>query len=232
MRYLVAVLAALLGIGSIIVFTVFIYTGPFHLVVLPLNAIEPLLFDAFLAVLFCLQHSLMVRPWFKQKALTTMPAAYFGALFSIVSGVVLLLLMALWQESTVVIASITGGWRWVLRGLFFLVLLLQAWALWSLKSADLFGIEALVKPARARSDVILATGAYQWVRHPIYSTTLLLLWLYPDITADRLLLNLLLSVWIIIGAHYEERDLVRAHGYQYREYQRAVPMLVPRIKRF
>ena len=70
-------------------------------------------------------------------------------------------------------------------------------------------------------------GPYRWVRHPLYSLFLVLLWVCPDITADRLLLNTLFTAWIVLGTVLEERDLARDLGDPYRAYQRQVPMLVP-----
>lgn len=58
-------------------------------------------------------------------------------------------------------------------------------------------------------------------------TRLLPFWSYPALQADRLLINLLWTVWIIIGAFLEERDLFAEFGETYREYQRQVPMLIP-----
>ncbi len=229
--YTVAILAVLIGVGTIGAFTVFIYIGSFHFIVLPLENSEILALDAGLAALFFIQHSVMVRPWFKEQLLKVVPAAYYGAVFSISSGMALLALVILWQGSASTIVSIDGVWRLVLRGAFFLVLFLQTWALWTLKAVDLFGNQALV----ARRDValnteggtILMVGAYGWVRHPIYSTSILLLWCYPDLTVDRLLLNSMFTIWIVVGAVLEERDLVGIYGDQYRNYQRMVPMLVP-----
>jgi protein-S-isoprenylcysteine O-methyltransferase Ste14 len=54
-----------------------------------------------------------------------------------------------------------------------------------------------------------------------------MIWSYPDLTADRLLFSVLFTVWIIVGTVLEERDLVADYGEVYRNYQRAVPMLVP-----
>jgi len=65
------------------------------------------------------------------------------------------------------------------------------------------------------------------VRHPAYLTTLIFIWSQPDLTASRLLLNLLFTAWIIIGTIVEERDLVALYGEDYRTYQRSVPMLIP-----
>jgi len=70
-------------------------------------------------------------------------------------------------------------------------------------------------------------GPYRWVRHPLYLFTLMMIWSYPGLTADRLLFNILWSGWVIIGSVLEERDLAAEFGQPYRDYQRTVPMLVP-----
>jgi len=49
----------------------------------------------------------------------------------------------------------------------------------------------------------------------------------PDLSLDRLLFNVLWSVWIVLGAYFEERDLVADFGEEYRQYQKSVPMLMP-----
>jgi protein-S-isoprenylcysteine O-methyltransferase Ste14 len=47
---------------------------------------------------------------------------------------------------------------------------------------------------------------------------------------DRLLFNLLWTIWIVIGSYFEEKDLIAEFGDAYREYQKRVPMLVPFLK--
>jgi protein-S-isoprenylcysteine O-methyltransferase Ste14 len=65
------------------------------------------------------------------------------------------------------------------------------------------------------------------VRHPLYFCVLVLFWANPDVTADRLLFNLLWTGWIYVGTLFEERDLVLEFGDVYRRYQKMVPMLIP-----
>ncbi len=55
----------------------------------------------------------------------------------------------------------------------------------------------------------------------------MLLWSGTDVSADRLLLNLLWSAWIYLGAHLEERDLRSEFGAAYESYRQQVPMLIP-----
>jgi protein-S-isoprenylcysteine O-methyltransferase Ste14 len=65
------------------------------------------------------------------------------------------------------------------------------------------------------------------VRHPQYFFSLVLVWCHPDWTIDRLLFNVLLTVWVVLGTILEERDLVREFGEDYVRYRRHVPILVP-----
>lgn len=65
------------------------------------------------------------------------------------------------------------------------------------------------------------------MRHPLYLFTLVMIWSCPDLTADRLLFDVLWTAWIFGATRLEERDLVRDFGDLYREYQARVPMLVP-----
>nr|VFJ88962.1 MAG: Protein-S-isoprenylcysteine O-methyltransferase Ste14 [Candidatus Kentron sp. H]VFJ89760.1 MAG: Protein-S-isoprenylcysteine O-methyltransferase Ste14 [Candidatus Kentron sp. H]VFJ97195.1 MAG: Protein-S-isoprenylcysteine O-methyltransferase Ste14 [Candidatus Kentron sp. H] len=231
MKRALAVLSTLMGVGSLVVFTVFLFTGPFHLVELPLGVTGGLVFDAGLCFAFFLQHSGMIRRGTRNRIMRWVPKRYFGVLFSIVAGSVLLALVALWQESPVSIASVHGPYRWLLRGIFLLAVVGQIWMIRALTSVDVFGKIALMQLQSSDSAPsqggILMVGPYAWVRHPAYFTTLLMIYAYPDLTMDRLLLIFLFTVWIIIGAFLEERDLVAVHGEDYRVYQRIVPMLIP-----
>ena len=71
------------------------------------------------------------------------------------------------------------------------------------------------------------SGPYRWVRHPLYFLSIVLIWAHPAITTDRLMFNMLWTLWIILGAHLEERDLMARFGRDYWQYQQCVPMLLP-----
>lgn len=88
-------------------------------------------------------------------------------------------------------------------------------------------IKAHLRGASEARSAFLVKGPYRWVRHPLYSCVLLLFWCTPDVTADRLLLDMLWTSWICIATVLEERDLVAVFGDAYRDYQRKVPMLIP-----
>ena len=73
------------------------------------------------------------------------------------------------------------------------------------------------------------SGILGVVRHPWYSGGILIIWARPIDTAV-LATNLVLTSYFIIGAILEERKLVAEFGEEYREYQEAVPMLIPGTK--
>ncbi|MCI5132393.1 MAG: hypothetical protein D3904_12970 [Candidatus Electrothrix sp. EH2] len=70
-------------------------------------------------------------------------------------------------------------------------------------------------------------GALAYVRHPWYSSGLVLLWTPGPITDADLRPRIILTLYFIIGTLLEERKLLRELGESYKRYQRQVPMLIP-----
>ncbi len=81
-----------------------------------------------------------------------------------------------------------------------------------------------------RQGTLVRSGLYRWVRHPIYSAGLLILWLTPVMSVNTLVLYLGLTLYILIGAWFEERKLVREFGKEYEDYRQSTPMLIPGLK--
>ncbi len=227
--YVLVVLSFGIGVGSLIIFTVFLFIGPFGITDLRLGLPQALTLNVCLCAAFFVQHSGMIRKTTRRWMSRVIPERYYGVLFSIASGITLLALVLLWQETKPVLVSADGIYRWAFRAVFFLAIAGQVWATWALRSADLFGTEAVLRHSVSTSppEPMIVRGPYRWVRHPVYTTTLMMIWSFPDLTADRLLFNVLFTGWIIIGTFLEERDLVENYGDAYRNYQRRVPMLIP-----
>lgn len=70
-------------------------------------------------------------------------------------------------------------------------------------------------------------GALAYVRHPWYSSGLVLLWTLGPITDSNLPTRIILTLYFIIGTLLEERKLLRELDEPYKSYQRQVPMLIP-----
>jgi len=90
------------------------------------------------------------------------------------------------------------------------------------------GIRQLVAGESSTPPTLIVNGLYRWVRHPLYTAGLVLIWLTPVMTTGVLALNLALTAYITIGYRLEERRLVAEFGPAYVDYQARVPALVPR----
>ncbi|MEW6285906.1 MAG: isoprenylcysteine carboxylmethyltransferase family protein [Chloroflexota bacterium] len=77
---------------------------------------------------------------------------------------------------------------------------------------------------------LVTNGFYRYMRHPLYTFGLLILWLSPNVTVNRFVVYLALTAYILIGAYFEERKLLREFGQAYAEYKSVTPMLIPRLR--
>lgn len=77
---------------------------------------------------------------------------------------------------------------------------------------------------------LVLDGLHRWMRHPLYSAALLLVW---GLVRDDLSLAtaLWVSAYFTIGSVFEERRLMARYGERYRRYCTQVPRFVPRIGR-
>ncbi len=83
----------------------------------------------------------------------------------------------------------------------------------------------------AQPERLVVTGLYRWVRHPLYSASLLILWLSPVMTWNFLALSLGFTAYMLIGAYFfEEPKLIEQFGSAYEEYRRKTPMIIPGLK--
>lgn len=226
---LVAALAALLGGGSLLVFAVYLFAGFPQLVDLGLEPLPALAWDAGLSGLFFVQHSGMVRRSVRERVKGLFGEHLVGVVYTIASGAVLLVCLALWQRAGDPV-ELWGAARWLVRLLFALAIVGFFWGVHALGSFDTLGLRPVLERLQRRESepVELAIrGPYRWVRHPLYLFALVLFWACPAVSADRLLFNVLWTGWVVVGSVLEERDLVVRYGDDYRAYQRSVPMLLP-----
>jgi protein-S-isoprenylcysteine O-methyltransferase Ste14 len=112
------------------------------------------------------------------------------------------------------------------------------WLAWAGAKVYDLGLVGGVKPVRLRpelpenthSDPLYTHGILQRVRHPWYSAGLVLLWTRTA-TFDwgELVTSIILTLYLLIGAWWEEKKLVAVYGPAYQEYQKIVPMFWPRV---
>jgi protein-S-isoprenylcysteine O-methyltransferase Ste14 len=186
---------------------------------------EPWLVNLAGLLLFGLQHSGMARESFKQRWTRWMPPYLERSLYAATSGLALLALCLVWQP-------LPGEELW--RGPFWLIAVpLTAGAALALVNtrfdhAGLFGLRQVWQHGRPpEPERLLVLGPYRYVRHPLMACLLVFLWAQPVMTATLAVLSGGLTVYVVIGLVFEERDLLQRFGPAYAAYRRRVPALVP-----
>ena len=228
--YAIMSLAVLLGGGSLLLFGAFLLIGPITLVHFGATEQQELLWNGLLSILFFIQHSGMIRTSFRTWLSSIVPSYYHSAIYAIASGIALTAAVLLWQPSQTVLYQAEGLLRWLARALSVLAVVGFSWGVRALGNFDTFGlnpIRAYLRGRQLRAPNVVIRGPYLWVRHPLYFFMLVLIWSFPDVSLDRLLFNVLWTLWTVLGAYLEEKDLVTDFGEKYRHYQKTVPMLFP-----
>lgn len=192
--------------------------------------------DLGLLGMFAIQHSGMARPAFKRWWTRFVPVQIERSTFVLVSSAVLMLLFWQWRPLPQSIWQVDAGWaNWLLRALSASGWLLVLVSSFAISHFDLFGLRQVWLHARRRQPVegpFVTRSFYRIVRHPLMLGFLIAFWATPAMTLGHLLFAVAITGYILIAVKYlEERDLVAAHGDTYRDYQRQVPMLIPRLGR-
>jgi protein-S-isoprenylcysteine O-methyltransferase Ste14 len=176
-------------------------------------------------------HSVMARAGFKRAWTKLIPATAERSTYVLVASAQIALLCWQWRPIGALTFWTTSGLLAValraLQALGWLIALLSTYAI---DHFELFGLRQAFGGA-APEPTLRTPLLYRWVRHPLYFGMIVALWSAPTMSASHLLLATLLTLYILIGVHHEERDLLRTFGAAYRDYQAAVPMLLPLPRR-
>lgn len=111
-----------------------------------------------------------------------------------------------------------------------LALFALAYALWQTGAAEFLGITqvfAAYNTADGATPRLVVRGLYRYVRHPLYTASMLFLWLTPTMTINLFAFYLAITAYFVVGAWFEERKLLREFAGQYRRYQARTPMFLP-----
>lgn len=183
-----------------------------------------------LLTLFGLQHSVMARQSFKDKLYQVIPRALERSTFVWTSGAVLAFITLAWQPlpgylwqstgtlNTVLWAGFAFGWTYLLAATF------------AINHWDLFGLRQtwLASNNIEYSQVAFKEHwMYRYSRHPIMLGVLIGVWCVPAMSWSTFSLSAGLTLYIFVGLYFEERDLIRQWGREYREYQQRVRALLP-----
>jgi len=114
-------------------------------------------------------------------------------------------------------------------------LLLFFWAFFfNYDSLSFFGIRQILNFGKVisinPSAAIKKNGLLGVLRHPMYLALIIYLWSQTFKLID-ILINIVLTIYVLIGTILEEKKLVLEFGEAYVKYQQEVPMLIPFTKK-
>lgn len=191
--------------------------------------------NALLLLVFGLQHSVMARPTFKQWWTRIVPKPIERSTYVLATNLVLALLFWQWRPIPIPVWEVTDP---AARGLVYAAFgagwLLVFAATVLLNHFDLFGLRQVWLHLRGKPYTKLTFKKpmfYRFVRHPLYVGWMTAFWFIPTMTVGHLLFAILNTAYMLIAIQLEERNLIEAHGRDYVEYRRTVPMLVPAVWR-
>lgn len=184
-------------------------------------------------LLFAVQHSVMARPSVKSWLTGFIDpsierSTYILATALAIGGMCYLWIpfgSVVWQvESEVGIMLIRCiaifGW-----GFLFL-------ATFMINHCELFGLRQSFAPIQGKAaadPVFKVSGFYKIVRHPIQTGILIGIWAVPLATTSHLVFSTGITIYIFVGLHFEEKDLIKAFGDRYCIYMQSVKRVIPFI---
>ena len=92
-------------------------------------------------------------------------------------------------------------------------------------------LKAIGKPSGdfEQTTVLVKKGAYQFIRHPLYSSLLFMAWgaFLKDISIYSIVLLVIATVFLVLTARMEEKENIARFGKSYADYIKETRMFIP-----
>jgi len=192
------------------------------------------LVDAVLLGLFAIQHSVMARPAFKSWWTGFVSPAVERSTYVLAASAALLLMFWQWRPLPATVWNVeAAGPRAILWGVCALGWCTVLFGTFMISHTHLFGLRQVMDHVRGRSErtpVFQTRWLYRFIRHPLMLGFLIAFWATPRMTVGHLFFAAMSTGYILVATlAFEERDLERYLGDDYRRYRRQVPAFVPRL---
>lgn len=192
--------------------------------------------DVLLLLAFGVQHSGMARKGFKERITRVLPRSMERSTYVLFSNLVLIALFVLWQPLPAMLWQAEEPLlRGAIYGVFAMGWVIVLLSTFLLSHFELFGLKQAWDHLRRRVPTLpqMRTPAfYRWVRHPLMTGFLIAMWATPDLSAGRAVFAAGMTLYILAGTRFEEKDLVTMFGDTYRRYQAKVPAFFPHPKKW
>ena len=230
------------GISYVIFFATFLYSIGFVgdlIVPKTINTGEsgsnaPII-NLLLLSVFALQHSIMARPGFKKWLTTIFSPAMERSIYVLFSSLALILIYWKWQPMNDVVWNVEGEtYVTIIKAIFWIgwgVVLISTFLI---SHFHLFGLQQVFENFKNKtlSDPEFKMNFfYKLVRHPLMLGFVIAFWAAPLMTQGHLLFAVVTTIYMFVAVKYlEEKDLLKIHGDDYKEYQKTTPMIIPFTK--
>lgn len=185
----------------------------------------PLWVDAILAAQFGLVHSLLLHPAIRARLKGIVSQAFYGCFFCLTTCGGLWLMFLFWRGGPV-LWEMSGVPAWLMTTLFYASWAALFYSLWLTGLGYQTGWQPWWywfrrRPAPKRA--FDPRGAYRLLRHPVYLSFAGLVWFGPVLSADRLVLVAVWTIYIVVGSRLKDLRLLHYVGDAYRRYAERVP---------
>jgi len=187
---------------------------------------------------FALMHSLTASHSFKSKLFRLSPKlkAWYRVLYNLVS----LAIIGLWWitlPNDSILYKLTGFYFFLLISLQIVFAGLFLKSIFAQNGMVFLGIKQILSNIREgklpnyldepRRGKLVTTGLYRYMRHPMYTFAMLVLICSPVMTMNLLYSIIIFALYFWIGSYFEERNLTKRFGEDYRVYQKEVARFFP-----
>jgi protein-S-isoprenylcysteine O-methyltransferase Ste14 len=190
---------------------------------------------ASLWIAYCLLHSFLISTSFTNLVTPLLKDYYaFYRMFFVLFSIIFLLPLISYtdQLDNNIIITYSPPLDIIRYALTLGSLLMFFWAFFlDYDSLSFFGVRQIMNlgkkvnpPGELKRDGLLGV-----VRHPMYFALIVYLWCQVFTMAD-IIVNIVLTIYVIMGTIIEEKKLILEFGDAYIKYQQEVPMLIPFIK--
>lgn len=196
-----------------------------------LEGISAVIANLALVAIWGLQHSIMADPMFKRVWTNIVATSIERSTYVLTTGIFTIALMALWSPMP--------GTLWDLgTGLTAMIVWVGFWSGWSITVLStflinhfhLFGLEQAWQRLKAmppKNETFVTPLLYKLVRHPMMTGIIIAIWCAPTMSEGRFFFSLAMTAYIILGPQHGEERLTSDFGFEYEQFKKRVPKLVP-----
>jgi methanethiol S-methyltransferase len=182
---------------------------------------------------FAVIHSLTASLPFKRllvRGLGSRADRLYMPVYSLIAMLTIFpLVYLLYKKPGRILYRIPSPWRWLMIGGQLITALIAPRAFRD--APHRFKIcSQLSGPQATEAGSLNIRGIYRWVRDPFLLSGLVMLWLTPIMTVNLLIIYLLTTVYLFLGSLHWETRLVAQFGDEYREYQKRVHRIIPKLR--